>query len=84
MSKSRYAKHDEKELLLPLDLVLARFGMNQIELAAALDKDRSLPSHWRNRYGGYIPAASWDEIVTYAENHGKRITLDELRSGGYA
>lgn len=78
MSKANTAsKH-----LSPLDLILARFGMNQIELAAALKKDRSLPSHWRNRYDGYIPAPAWEEIITYAEKHGKNITLDELRSGG--
>lgn len=81
MSKARQTKTD---WLTPLDLLLIRFGMNQIQLAAALKKDRSLPSQWRNRYNGFIPPAAWDEIVTYAEQNDKRITLEELRSGGVA
>lgn len=79
MSKARQSK---AEMLTPLDLVLARFAMNQIQLAAALGKDRSLPSQWRGRYRGFIPPAAWSEIVTYAEKHSKHITLEELRSGG--
>lgn len=81
MSKARQLK---VELLTPLDLVLVRFDMNQIELAKALDKDRSLPSQWRHRYGGYIPSSAWEVIITYAESHDKRISLEELRSGGAA
>ena len=83
MSKAR--KTDQNApWLCPLDLLLARFGMNQIELAEALGKDRSLPSHWRNRYEGKIPATAWDEIMTYAEGNKIRLSLDELRSGGRA
>lgn len=81
MSKARHVD-TAAEWLSPLDLVLVRFEMNQIELAEALEKDRSLPSHWRNRYDGYIPASAWDEIMTYAEKHKKALTLEELRSGG--
>lgn len=81
MSKARHV-NEASEVLTPLDLVLVRFGMNQIELAEALGKDRSLPSHWRNRYDGFIPASAWDEIITYAEAHKKALTLEELRSGG--
>lgn len=81
MSKARHVK---SEPLTPLDLVLARFDMNQIELAAALGKDRSLPSQWRNRYKGFIPPAAWSGIIEYAEEHDKQLTLEELRSGGTA
>lgn len=84
MSKARHASDDVTQWLSPLDLVLVRFSMNQIELAEALEKDRSLPSHWRNRYKGYIPASAWDEIITYAEKHKKTLSLEELRSGGRA
>jgi len=83
MSKAKRTEETQRQLK-PLDLLLARFEMNQIELAKALKKDRSLPSHWRNRYGGHIPASAWDEIMIYAEKHKKPITLDELRSGGAA
>jgi hypothetical protein len=83
MTKARHTDANA-EWLSPLDLVLTRFEMNQIELAEALEKDRSLPSHWRNRYNGNIPASAWDGIMTYAENNQKRISLEELRSGGVA
>lgn len=82
MSKAKVKK--DRVRLAPLDLVLARFKMTQLELSEALGRHKSVYSHWRGRYKGNIPSAAWDEIAAYANKHGHRITLEELRSGGYA
>lgn len=77
-------KKEKKTFHRPLDLMMKRFDCSQNQLAAKLGKDRSLMSHWRVRYKGFIPASAWPHCLHVAEENKIPLTLNEIAEGGYA